>query len=550
MTHEASPTAGASPTPKDGLRGLVENVRHDLVAGFLVFLVALPLCLGISIASGFPPVAGLLTAIVGGLVVTPLMGAPMTIKGPAAGLIVIALGAVEELGRGDAARGYRLALATIVVASVVQIGLGLARAGRLGDFFPSSAVHGMLAAIGIIIAGKQVHAALGVKAAAKDTLGLLAEIPHSVVKANHGVALIGVVSLALLFGWPMLKAPWAKRVPAPLLVLTVAVPLGIAFDLTHPHHYEGWLGSFDLDPNFLVSVPRDLSKAVVLPDFSELGSATSIKYIVMFSLVGSLESLLSAKAVDALDPWRRTSALDRDLVAVGVGNLVAGMIGGLPMIAEIVRSSANVNNGARTRWSNLFHGVFLLAVVALIPDLVHRIPLAALAAMLVYTGMRLASPRAFVDAYRVSKGALLVFVGTVAATLATDLLVGIAVGVLLEGALHLSRRLSPSRLLRADVSLDEREDHVVLRPRGVLAFSNYLGLRGHVERLAERARIVLDLRDVEFVDHTVMERLHELVRQHESVGRKLSIEGLEGHERDSAHPLAARFRRRVGEELA
>ena len=273
--------------PQSGLAGLKQSWKNDLSAGFFVFLIALPLCLGISMASGFPPVAGLFTAIIGGLLVSFFGGSQLTIKGPAAGLIVIALGAVEELGRGDAFVGYQLALATIVAAGVLQIVFGLLRSGILSDFFPSAAVHGMLAAIGIIIAAKQLHTLVGIKPEGKETLELLAEIPKSIGLLNPEIAIIGLISLLILFVFPLIKHPWFKKIPAPLVVILVAIPLGHLFDLEHEHKYlflDNQL--YTIGPRFLVTLPNNLLAAVTFPDFSQLFSATSIKYIIMFALVG------------------------------------------------------------------------------------------------------------------------------------------------------------------------------------------------------------------------------------------------------------------------
>ena len=428
------------PRPSAGVPTGTPSIRSDVVAGFLVFLIALPLCLGIAMASGFPPVAGILTAVIGGVVATWLGSATLTIKGPAAGLIVIALGAVQELGGGDTRLGYRRALATIVVAAVLQIGFALARAGALGDFFPSSVVHGMLAAIGILICSKQIHVALGVTPEAKEPLHLLLEIPQSVGRLNPEIAIIGGVSLALLFLFPALGRRFAfvKKIPAPLVVLALAVPLAHAFDLEHEHTYTFAPNHHDyrIGPSFLVNLPGSLLAAVTRPDFGAVFSGTSLKYIVMFALVGSIESLLSAKAVDALDPAKRRSNLDKDLLATGVGNLVTGLLGGLPMISEIVRSSANVGYGARSRLANFFHGLFLLLFVACLPGLIHRIPLAALAAMLIYTGTRLASPHELIKTFRAGRGEFLVFVATAVVTVASDLLVGVAAGVALAMAVR------------------------------------------------------------------------------------------------------------------
>ena len=519
------------------------SMKDDIVSGFLVFLIALPLCLGIAMASGFPPVGGILTAAVGGIISTWLGSARLTIKGPAAGLIVIALGAVTELG-AEGGSGYRKALATIVVASVIQIVFALVRAGALGDIFPSSVVHGMLAAIGVIICSKQVHVALGVKPEAKEPLHLLLEIPHSLSELNPEITFIGAVSLAILFAMPVLakKFEFVKKIPAPLIVLAVSIPLAYVFDLEHEHTYSFSITHHDykIGPSFLVNLPGNLLAAITTPDFSSVFSGTSIKYIVMFALVGSIESLLSAKAVDMLDPEKRSSNLDKDLLATGVGNLIAGFIGGLPMISEIVRSSANISYGAKTKLSNFFHGLFLLLFVAFLPGLIHRIPLAALAAMLIFTGTRLASPTEFTKTYKIGPEQLVIFMTTMIVTITTDLLVGVAAGLVMKMFIHLINGVPMAGLFKPAVEEIVDSERVVLRVKHAAVFSNYLTIKKHIMKHADAKLVVVDFDDARLVDHTVMEKLHEQEDLFKRAGRKLEICGLDGHKSLSAHPLAAR----------
>ncbi|WP_437994785.1 SulP family inorganic anion transporter [Sorangium sp. So ce185] len=530
---EPAPTAPAPSTWKS-----------DLVSGFLVFLIALPLSLGIAMASGFPPIAGVLTAVVGGVIATWLGSAPLTIKGPAAGLIVIALGAVQELGGGDNATGYRRALACIVVAAAAQIAFALARAGTLGDFFPSSVVHGMLAAIGIIICSKQVHTLLGVTPTSKAPLHLLLEIPASVLRMNPEIALIGVLSLVLLFGYPAVarRTRWMQKVPAPLLVLAASIPLAFAFDLEHEHTYT--LSVTDsvhtIGPKFLVTLPGNLAQAIAFPDFSQVATPASMKYVLMFSLVGSIESLLSTKAVSSLDPEKRRPDLDRDLLATGAGNLVAGLLGGLPMISEIVRSSANIGYGARSRLSNFFHGAFLLLFVAFAPGLIHRIPLAALAAMLTFTGTRLAAPTELVKTFRIGKEQLVVFVATAAITIATDLLVGVVAGIAVEMFIHVLHGAPLRSLFRPEIEEHVEGGRLVLRVKQAAVFSNYLSIKRRLARHRDVPAIEIDFAATRLVDHTVMANLHDLKALLEREGRALSLSGLDDHGPMSSHPLSAR----------
>ncbi len=534
----------ASAAPRHGARW-----RADLLAGFLVFLIALPLCLAISLASGYPAIAGIFTAVIGGLVGAVISDSALTIKGPAAGLIVIALGAVTELGQifdTNSLGAYRLALAVGVAAGGMQILFAVFRTGVLGEFFPTSAVHGMLAAIGVIIIAKQVPIALGLPNKG-EPLELLAHIPRDFVHQNPEIALIGLVSLLILFGLPLLKARlklgWLQLIPAQMVVLLVAVPLGIYFDLEHEHTYSFPLthGAYTIGPKFLVEVPQNIVKAVAFPDFRALQTAAGWKWALMFALIGTLESMLSAKAVDLIDPQRRKTNLDRDNLAIGVGNTLAACIGGLPMISEIVRSRANIDNGAQTKLANLFHGLFLLGFVALLPGLIHRMPLAALAAMLIYTGFRLASPKEFLLVYRVGKEQFAVFLTTLIAVLATDLLIGIAIGIGLKFAIHLFNGVPVRSLFRPNLEIDARDDaSYVVVVHDAAVFSNWIVFRRRLLALSDAQLIELDLSHARLVDHTVMEKLHVMEGEFRQNGRTLLVTGLDEHRAFSAHPLAAR----------
>ncbi|MDF2456148.1 MAG: sulfate transporter [Cytophagaceae bacterium] len=528
---------------KDGMEGLKQNWKQDMLSGFLVFLIALPLCLGISLASGFPPISGIFTAIIGGLLVSFLGGANVAIKGPAAGLIVIAIGAVTELGAGssDPMRGYELALATIVISGIFQTLLGILRAGSLSDFFPTSAVHGMLSSIGIIIFAKQAHVALGVKPDGKGPLELLAEIPHSIATMNPEIAIIGIVSLMILFTLPLVKNRYVKMIPAPMVVVLIAIPLGYYFDLEHAHKYLFLDGQYELGPKFLVTLPNNILDGIHSPNWSAIGTWTTWKYVIMFTLVGSLESVLSSKAVDILDPYKRKTKMNKDLIGVGIGNTISGLIGGLPMISEIVRSSANINNGGKTKWSNFFHGGFLLLFVALLPGLIHQIPLAALAAMLIFTGYRLASPKVFKETLKVGVGQLIVFVFTIIVTLATDLIVGIVAGILMELFIQLFNGAKIKYLFSSHVivSSKDKNEHV-LAVNGVLTFTNYLSLKKKLDQFTTKDRLQLDLSHVEYVDHTVMEHLHHLGEDYHRDGGELKVVGADKLKPMSAHPLSDR----------
>jgi MFS superfamily sulfate permease-like transporter len=295
----------------------------------------------------------------------------------------------------------------------------------------------------------------------------------------------------------------------------------------------------------LVSVPFDMAGAITTPDFSGLAHPFAWKWVVMYALIGSLESILSSKAVDLLDPWKRRTDLNRDLLAVGTGNLAAACVGGLPMISEIVRSRANIDNGARTRLANLCHGFFLLVCVALLPSVIHRIPLAALAAMLIYTGFRLAHPREFLHVLKIGPEQFLIYVTTIFAVLATDLLIGIAIGIGLKLVIHVINGVPIRSLFKPYLEVEDRDDNTsVIRASHSAVFSNWTPFRREIEHFGriQNRNVVVDLSGTKLVDHSVMEKLHELASEFEVEGLRLEIVGLEGHRQLSAHPHAARRR--------
>ncbi|MDB5309178.1 MAG: bicA [Gemmataceae bacterium] len=573
--HHASPSPSTVPplTP-----GLIPNLKFDLLSGFLVFLIAMPLCLGIAKASEYPPIAGIWTAVIGGILTTFISNSQLTIKGPAAGLIVVVAGAVVSLGEHalpalpekDVAElkaagksdedlkkelqarqlkaGYPLALGCALVAGVIQVLFGVFKAGTLGELVPLTPVHGMLASIGITIMAKSLFPMLGIASPPSSwtPIEVIASIPAALGKINWTVAAIGLVSLAILVAFPYVKAAVRalKSVPAQVIVLAVAIPLGLVLHLADIGKQIGVTTLVSV-PNILYSSDPQaaLNGAFARPSFNALASGPGVVAVLMFCLIASIESMLSSQAIDMIDPWRRKTNQNRDLLATGVGNTVCAAVGALPMISEIVRSKANIDNGARTKYANLFHGLFLLAFVLLLPMVINIIPMAALGAMLVFVGFRLASPKEFVHTWKIGAEQLIVFVTTIVVTLSTDLLIGVLSGIVLKVLIHLVNGAPMSSLLRANIEAAHSEDDkvIALKVRRAAVFSNWLGLKKAILDAAEsRDEVVVDLSDTRLVDHSTMENLHRMEQEFKEKGKRFTLVGLENHTPLSSHPLAAR----------
>ncbi len=482
---ETAPPEGRPPPPKDWLPGLAENGKTDVVSGFIIFLIALPLCLGIALASGAPPIAGVISGIIAGTVANLLSGSYVTINGPAAGMIVIVVGAVTELG-------FAQALAVGVVAGAIQVVLSFAKAGKLTGFFPLSVIHGMLAGIGLIIMAGQIHVVLGRENPREHGIHILTSIPHSFADLVPATALVGLAAVLVMVFWPMLGTV-AKVVPAPL----VAVVLGTGIALVNGAGPRLDLGEGGLLAGF------------TSPDFSGLLSGPAVKWIVLYVFVASLESLLTAEAVDKLDPWQRRSNMNKELFGKGVGNMLSSAVGGLPMIAEVVRSKANILNGARTRWSNFFHGVFLGLFVLAAPGLLELIPLAALAGILLVVGFKLAHPNDFRHALHISKVDFALMLITAFAVLLTDLLIGVATGIILGLVWAVVRGTSIGNLFKPAVAVSEQGDVTTFQLRKALGFHNFIPLRSKLDALQFGRTVKLDFTQVHYIDPTVMERLHD-----------------------------------------
>jgi len=480
------------------------NLAKDIPAGLVVFLVALPLCLGISLASNAPLAAGIIAGIVGGLVVGALSGSSTSVTGPAAGLTAVVATQIADLG------SFQAFLVAVIVAGALQIVFGLLKGGFLASFFPSSVVKGLLAAIGIIIILKQLPHLVGYDAnpvgdtdfCQKDDKNTFTELPAALQMFLPGAATIGLLSLSLLVVWG--KVSWLQKSPVPGAL--VAVLFGTAANLVLIQMGHPWA----IAPTHLVQVPvaegaSGFLQLFCFPDFSVLAKPALYGAAVTLAVIASLETLLTIEAVDKIDPQQRKSPANRELLAQGAGNMVSGFLGGLPMTSVIVRSGANLNAGAQTKISAIFHGVLLLGCVALLPRWLNQIPLCVLAAVLIVTGYKLASPKVIGQMWSAGKYQFLPFAVTVVAIVLTNLLTGILIGlgISLLFILRSNYRRSIHQVMEKHVHGDVLR--VELAPQ--VSFFNRAALQKILMDAPRGTKVQIDARNCDFIDPDILDLL-------------------------------------------
>lgn len=520
------------------------SLHSNLFAGFVVSLIALPLALGLAVASGFPMVAGIVTAVVGGVVVSVFGGSYVTITGPGYGLVVVLLSAVVVLGDGDMQVGYLYALSAVIISGGLLLLFGFLRFGTLSDFFPASAIQGMLSAIGVTLLLKQLYVMFGDMKTKGAVVELLAGIPDllkSLSLASEGrlyAVGIGVISLCIMFFYSKITNRFFRLLPAPMWVVVLALGFDAYFTVVG--------GENPISKNLLISLPKDMLTSVPTPDFSKWKEPFFWGIVLSVTLVSSIESLLSIKAVDKLDPEKRRSNINKDMRALGIATIVSGFLGGMNVGTVISRSSVNVNNQATNRSSNFFHAVFLLLFVILFKNQLGKIPFTSLAAILVYTGYKLAAPNVFVRMYQIGKEQLFVFLTTLVSTLITDLITGILIGVLATFVVHVLLNkafwLFSRNLLKPNVLMykeNETQNYYV----GVIHFCTFLNfykLKSKLDKIPQNERAIVDFSLCSFVDHTVQESLQSYEELFDRKGGALEIVGLDIHATDSSHPFAVR----------
>ena len=493
------------------------DLKYDLPASIVVFLVALPLCLGIAMASGAPLFAGVLTGVIGGIVVASISGSPLSVSGPAAGLTTIVAASIMKLG------AYEAFLLAVVIAGVIQLILGFIKAGMIGNYFPSSVIIGMLAAIGITIILKQLPIAFGMTEAhafeLEDGHGIGVFTDTILNTVNWGVTIICFISLAILIYWPSIKG--LNKVPAPLAVVLLGVGLGFAFQGT----------SLSLNGNnHFVSIPvvssfNEFLGLFIFPDFTQITNKDVWTVAITIAIVASLETLLSIEAVDKIDPFKRNSPTNRELLAQGVGNMTSGLLGGLPLTSVIVRSSANANSGGRTRQSAIFHGIWLLVALLAIPSLINYIPLGCLAAILLHTGYKLAKPELFKSMYKKGLDQFIPFAITVIAIVATDLLTGVGVGIVV--ATFYILRANLQNAYKFKVEEIENKTTAVLTLAEEVSFLNKAPIQQKLYDMPKNVeKIIIDGNKSKFIDKDVIEVIKDFEQNVLSKGGEIILKDI------------------------
>ena len=486
-----------------------QHFKTDMLSGMVVFLVALPLCLGIAVASGAPPFAGIICGVIAGIVVGSLSGSNVSVSGPAAGLIAIVIVAISDLG-------YETFLVAVMIAGVIQLTLGFAKAGTISTYFPTAVIEGMLVAIGIIIIKKEIPHAIGYdKAHEGDWFalengsgsGFFTEIINSINYAHLGAIIITAVSLAILIAFN--KVSFLKKIkviPGALIVVIVGILINELFKSTG--------SKLAISQEHLVTLPTASSFSEFISQFTNPNFAaitTSKVWIVgaTIAIVASIETLLCLEAGDKMDSLKRYSSANTELKAQGIGNILSGLIGGLPMTSVIVRTTANINAGAKTKLSAIAHGVFLLLTVILIPGLLNKIPMACLAAILIMIGLRLASPKVFRHIWHTGKHQFIPFIVTVVAVVLTDLLKGVGIGLAVSIVFILRGNMKLAYFFKKEKHHEGETIHIDLAQE--VSFLNKAAIKQTLAHLPPNSNVIIDAASTVYIDYDVLELIRDFL---------------------------------------
>lgn len=502
---------------------MFSKLKNDLPASIVVFLVALPLCLGVALASGAPMLSGVISGVVGGIVVGFLSRSHVSVSGPAAGLTAVVFSAIAQLGAFDTF------LMALVIAGFIQILGGYAKAGFIANYIPSNVIKGLLASIGIILILKQIPHAFGYDGVPEEDFAFLqsdhentfSELLNILNYFSYGAIVISLISILILIFWEKINVSWLKAVPASLVVVVIGVVLNKLF-----YHFVPFLY---IHHEHLVNIPKisNLDSMLIFPSFKSIANYNVWIVGATIAAIASLETLLNLEAVENIDPHKRKASPNRELLAQGVGNVVSGLLGGIPITSVIVRSSVNINAGGQTKMAAILHGVFLLLSILLISPVLNLIPLASLAAILILTGYKLAKVTLFIEKYKKGWNQFIPFIVTVFAILFTDLLVGILIGLIVSILFLLkSNYKNPFKIKREKVNVKET---ITIELPNQVSFLNKASIKNTLWNLPKNSNVILDAKFSDYIDNDILE-LIEIYKNTVAVEKSinLNILGLKG----------------------
>lgn len=542
---------GTLELPKDGISGLRQNWRLDLFAGVLVFMLTLPFCLSTAFASNFPMMSGVVSALVAGIVVTFLSGSPLTIKGPTIGFAAVLAFSVQTLGSGYFITGYKYTLVAIIMAGCIQVALGLLRIGNWRSIIPDALVFGLMGGVGITVIVRQLYFLVGATPTDMSAATLWLKLPNllpfdtdiisvfgsivdlwtkayhdGAIVTNGNVAFIGIGCLVLMFIFSSITYP--KILPSAVVVLLVG--LGMTF----------YFGLQKTGAEYLIGRTYYAQALFEAPDFSKFYIWKTLEVTLIILVISTLETVVNVKTIDAVDLYRRRSNLNREVAAVGIGNIISGFLGGLPLIATMDESSKNVNNGAKTRWASFFQSLFLVIFVLLAFPVFKYIPKAALSAIVIYAAYRLNSPKLIKDLKQVGNEQLIIYVVTLVATVGLGVLWGILIGILVTLVVYQFLGASVSSLFRIKVTTTQKKRKIRVYIENAALASNYPSLRKHLRSVPEGHYLIIDFSKSRVIDYGFMEDIYFFAYTYSIQNGKIELNGLEQHQAVSSHPLATR----------
>jgi len=532
--------------PNTGFKGLVQNWKSDLIAAVSVALIALPLSLGIALAAGAPAMAGIFSAVVGGVVTTFYRGGHISVNGPAKGVIGVILLGIVLLDDGSG-QAFNYVLAAIVVSGALQTLLGIFKLGRIADIFHGSVIQGLLAAIGIIIFAKQIHVALGTHSDGSNIVENLVDAVRMLPEANPFVVLISLAGLLMILYNSKITNRFFHFLPVPMWVIVLSIPFVYLFNFFEQHEISLLGKNFTVGPELLLDIPDSITESIMHPNFGKIGTLEFWSIVFSLLIITSIEHLAIAKAVDKIDPYKRKTDLNKDLTGIGLSTMISGFLGGLPIISVIIRSTVNIHNGAKTKWSNMYQGLLLLLFIVVLSPVMRQVPLCAFAILLVHTGFKLASPAVFKQVYNQGIEQLVFFLATMIMTLYSNLLVGLLGGSLLVLVTHiLLARIPVPQFFKLVYSSRTRlislpDGSFILKVRGIANFLGIIKVDKLVANIPADANINIDLSETRLVDMSYMDYIVEFLNKQRESGGKVFISGLDRHISSSTYNKALKF---------